>query len=213
MKISKEFRTDAARRLLQQDRLALQAYQEVIKSIEKPVWPPGGTTFTIREGKNENGVVPIKEGCYIQLEDVFDWYREKELTVLKQEKQKGGPIDVYKEFTTNGNVLRVGLEFETGNISSAHRSMNKIALGLSRSELDLGMILLPIKALAYHLTDRISNFEELEPYFELMSGRPFICIGFDADKVSSSEDIPYIPKGKDGMSKRSAKKWKYRKLK
>lgn len=213
MKISKEFRTDAARRLLQQDRLALQAYQEVIKSIEKPVWPPGATTFTIREGKNENGVVPIKEDCYIQLEDVFDWYREKELTVLKQEKQKGGPIDVYKEFSTESNILRVGLEFETGNISSAHRSMNKIALGLSRSELDLGIILLPMKSFAYHLTDRISNFEELEPYFELMSGRPFICIGFDADKMSSSEDIPYIPKGKDGMSKRSTKKWKYRELK
>lgn len=210
MKVSKEFITEEARHLITHDERARQAYEEVVRSITVPVWPPGASSFTIREGKNENGVVPIKDLCYSQLEDVFNWYREKDLAVLKTEKEKGGPLDVYKEYGHGEDNLRVGLEFETGNISSAHRSMNKIALGLNRSELDLAMILLPVHTLAYHLTDRISNFEELEPYFELMFGKAFICIGFDADSISASDTIPYIPKGKDGMSKRSKKKWKAR---
>ncbi len=210
MKVSKEFMTNEATQLLNEDQRALQAYREMTKAITVITWPINASTFTIREGKRLNGVPPIKEACYIQLEDVFNWYREKDLMVLKEEKEKGGPIDVYKEFGDNNDVLCVGLEFETGNISSAHRAMNKLALGLKRQELDLGIILLPIYALSYHLTDRVSNFEELEPYFELMLEKAFICIGFDADFYSNSVTIPYIPKGKDGMSKRSVKKWKDR---
>ncbi|MEH7693974.1 PDDEXK family nuclease [Bacillus altitudinis] len=207
MKIDKQFITEEAKKLLANDKVIQQAYEEVKASICSPIWPTDSDIFTINNTeKNCNGVVPIKELCYTMLEEDYNWFREKPLDVLKLEKKKGGPIDVYKEFTEGNYVRRVGLEFETGNISSAHRSMNKLLLGLKYNELDLSMILMPIKDLAYYLTDRVTNFEELEPYFEITEGQPFIFIGFNAEAYDPN--VSLIPKGKDGMSKRSIKKWK-----
>lgn len=203
--------TKEAEHLLRTDVLCEQAFNEVKISIRSSVWPKGSSLFTVNiSEKNVNGVVPLKDECYIMLENKFDWYREKPLDVLKYEKQKGGPIDVYKEFQgIDGIIRRVGLEFETGNISSAHRSMQKLLLGLNRGELDFAMILMPVYQLAYYLTDRVTNYEELEPYFENAEGRPFAFIGFNADAFDSSVEI--IPKGSDGMSRRSIKKWKNKK--
>ena len=118
---------------------------------------------------------------------------------------KGGPIDVYKEFTSTREELKVGLEFETGNISSAHRSLNKLAVGIKHSEIQLAILLMPVKRLSYYLTDRVSNYEELKPYFCLVDDYPFIFIGFDVERYS--ENVPFLPKGNDGMSKRSTRKW------
>ncbi|MEG9294956.1 restriction endonuclease [Mangrovibacillus sp. Mu-81] len=215
MKIDKEFMTDEAKDLLAKDTLLKKAYEEVKKSICSPIWPIESEIFSINNTeKNCNGVVPIKELCYSMLEDTYNWFREKPLDVLKLEKKKGGPIDVYKEFVFEQSkdsnlytvIRRVGMEFETGNISSAHRSMNKLLLGLGREEINLAIILMPIKELAYYLTDRVTNFEELEPYFEIAEGQPFIFIGFNADAYNPN--VPLIPKGKDGMSNRSIKRWK-----
>ncbi|MED4333122.1 restriction endonuclease [Geobacillus thermodenitrificans] len=206
MKVDKVYMTDIAKQLITSDKLCKQAYEEVITSIRSSVWPKGSNIFTINNSeKNVNGVVPLKENCYIMLEETYNWFREKPLDVLKYEKKKGGPIDVYKEFRDGDTVRRVGLEFETGNISSAHRSMQKLLLGLNRKELDMAIILMPVFELAYYLTDRVTNYEELEPYFENAEGKAFVFIGFNADAFDSSVEI--IPKGKDGMSKRSIKKW------
>jgi len=161
-------------------------------------------TFTINNSyKNCNGVVPIKEKCYICLEDKYNWYREKP---LKSFSSKGGPIDVYKEFKNDNDQFNVGLEFETGNISSAHRSMNKLSLAIEMHELQLASLMLPINKLSYYLTDRVSNYEELEPYFHLLNNRAFIILGFDAEDYNPS--VPLLPKGRDGMSDRSIRKWK-----
>lgn len=207
MKIAKVFMTEKAQYLKQTNNLVQQALDEVKMSICSPIWPMTSDHFTINNSnKNINGVVPIKELCYIMLEEKFNWYREKPLDVFRLEKKKGGPIDVYKKFKNQVTVERVGLEFETGNISSAHRSMNKLLLGIKRDELDLAIILMPISKLSYYLTERVANFEELEPYFEITESYPFVFIGFDAEEYSSV--VPIIPKGKDGMSKRSIKKWK-----
>lgn len=209
MKIEKVYFTPVAKKLLENDELYKQACNEVINSITSTVWPIGSESFIINASeKNVNGVVPLKERCYIELEESYLWYREKPLHVLKHEKQKGGPIDVYKEFSGEDQIIRhVGLEFETGNISSAHRSMNKLLLGLNRREIDLAMILMPIKNLSYYLTDRVANYEELEPYFENANNHAFIFLGFNADHYSYGNDVPIIPKGKDGMSSRSIRKW------
>lgn len=58
-------------------------------------------------------------------------------------------------------------EWETGNISSSHRSMNKLALGLTEGVVSGGVLIVPTQALARYLTDRIGNVRELEPYFPL----------------------------------------------
>mgnify|MGYP002508633014 CR=1 FL=1 len=139
------------------------------------------------------------------MEDEYEWYREKPLSYFHDNAQKGGPIDVYKEFYHEGEVIRAGLEFETGNISSAHRSMNKLCIGIKKSELDIAFLMMPIKAMSDYLTDRVSNYEELEPYFLLLENTPFVVFGFDADIYRNN--VPLLPKGKDGKSPRTIRKW------
>lgn len=203
--------TEEAEYLINNDRLFAKAVDEVVTSMASTTWPTDSEIFTINNSeKNANGVVPLKDRCYIMLEETFNWYREKPLDVLSIEKSKGGPIDVYKEFIEDNAIKRVGMEFETGNIGSAHRSMNKLILGINRQEIDLAIILMPVSQLSYFLTDRVSNFEELEPYFENTNGKPFVYIGFNAEAYDSS--VPLIPKTSAGMSKRSIRKWKEKDL-
>ena len=205
MKISKLYISAVAQNLIKTNDMAAQAVEEVSSSILNNV-TSGFDHFIINcTHKHCNGVVPVKERCYQILEEEFGWYREKPLTYFHQDVQKGGPIDVYKEFQINHDIFRAGLEFETGNISSAHRSMNKLCVGIKKSELDLAMLMKPIKKMSFYLTDRVSNYEELEPYFILLEDIPFAVFGFDAEEYS--EDAPLLPKGKDGMSLRTIRKW------
>ena len=206
MRITKQYISPVAQTLLDNNIAAMQAYKEIGDSI-KSIVTRGRDHFIINNSeKNCNGVVPIKEPCYVKLEDSYLWYREKPLTYLQEEMKKGGPIDVYKEFSMGGqSPFRVGLEFETGNIASAHRAMNKLKIGLLVDELDLAILIMPVKELCFFLTDRVSNYEELEPYFKLLDDRPFIVFGFDAEHYSPN--VPLLPKGKDGMSTRSIRKW------
>lgn len=208
MKIAKQYISTAAENLVKTDILASQAFKEARSSISNNV-TLGFDHFILNcSRKNCNGVVPIKERCYQILEEEFDWYREKPLTYFRIDAQKGGPIDVYKEFVTKHSIFRAGLEFETGNISSAHRSMNKLCVGIKKGELDLAMLMMPIKKMAFYLTDRVSNYEELEPYLFLLDEIPFIVFGFDAEEYSI--DAPLLPKGKDGMSPRTIRKWQHK---
>lgn len=208
MLIAKKYISPPAYKLIQNNPLAKCAYREVENSILKNV-TPGHDIFILNNTvKNCNGVVPVKEKCYQILEDDCGWYREKHLLYFRNDAQTGGPIDVYKEFYQGQNVLYAGLEFETGNISSAHRSMNKLCIGIIKKELTIAFLMMPIRAMSFYLTDRISNYEELEPYFLLLNHTPFVIFGFDAEKYSPN--VPLLPKGKDGMSPRTIRKWQDR---
>lgn len=205
MFVAKQYITDQAGVMMSSNPMAQQAYDEVTDAIAAMV-SDGLDEFQVNNTeKNCNGVVLIKEKCYIKLEEHYLWYREKPLLYLKNQMKKGGPIDVYKEFRSDGGQLNAGLEFETGNISSAHRSMNKLLVGLKQDEIQLAILMMPVKKLSYYLTDRVSNYEELEPYFCILDHVPFIVLGFDAETYCSSAYS--LPKGKDGMSKRSTRKW------
>lgn len=197
MHIAKSYITQSAQKLIAHSSLAASAYHEIELSIKNMIGAINNSA------KNCNGVVPVKEGCYKLLEEEYNWYREKPLASLSK---KGGPIDVYKEFSDTNSILRVGLEFETGNISSAHRSMNKLTLGLINNDIDFAILMMPIHDLSYYLTDRVSNYEELQPYYSLVDQYPFIFLGFDAEDYGN--DYPILPKGKDGMSNRAIHKWK-----
>lgn len=202
MRIVEVFKTVPAQTLETTLVSAQQAINEVATSIIENA--NLGHEFvlnnTVREG---NGVVRIKDGCYRILEERFDWYREKPLHAFKK---RGGPIDAYKEFPGEfAAPFRVGLEFETGNVSSAHRAMNKLLVGIKSEELDMGMLMLPMKTMYDYLTGRTANYEEIEPYFTLLKDVPFIVFGFAPDRYDAN--APFLPKGKEGMSKRSIKKW------
>lgn len=196
MHVEDFFITESADSLIRCNSLAKCAYDEVVNSINNMV------SCINNSAKNCNGVVPVKEPCYQLLEEQYSWFREKPLSVLSD---KGGPIDVYKSFYDGYSTFNVGIEFETGNISSAHRALNKLMLGIDNSELDLGIILLPMHRLSYYLTDRVSNYEELQPYFRLVQDVPFIIFGFDVEEYSPV--VSCLPKGRDGMSHRSIRRW------
>ncbi|BAL00231.1 type-2 restriction enzyme BamHI [Oscillibacter valericigenes Sjm18-20] len=205
MKIAKFYISPVADNLMRTCPAAVEAYHEVEQSIIENT-TPGKDIFILNDtSKNCNGVVPVKERCYQILEEDHLWYREKPLSYFHDDAQKGGPIDVYKEFRTPSGFFRAGLEFETGNISSAHRSMNKLCVGILKGEIDLAMLMMPIKQMSYYLTDRVSNYEELEPYFILLDNYPFVVFGFDAEQYRNQ--APFLPKGKDGMSPRTKRKW------
>ena len=82
---------------------------------------------------------------------------------------------------------------------SAHRSMNKLALGLANKDIDFAVLMMPVCTLSYYLTDQVSNYEELQPYFPLIDPYPFIFLGFNAENYGN--DYPLLAKGKDDMSK------------
>lgn len=97
------------------------------------------------------------------------------------------------------------MEWETGNVSSSHRAMNKMALGLMKGGLVATSLVVPSRRLYKFLTDRIGNEPELEPYFDLWRSIPcqqgvFEVIVIEQD--FESFDVPRIPKGTDGRAKR-----------
>ncbi len=102
---------------------------------------------------------------------------------------------------------RAVIEWETGNISSSHRSMNKLCLALMASQIEVGVLIVPSRALYPHLTDRIGNWMELSPYLHFWKkAGEFVKNGLLAvtvvehDALTEDSSVPYISQGKDGRS-------------
>lgn len=191
-----------------------RALHEAIAAVD---WPPGSGAFTIypESGKKRgegNGVVPIKRGLMQRLE-VEGWKLEERLKIADDEAVKvGGGDDESVEVVSRPGKLDavlyleagpVALEWETGNISSSHRALNKMALGLLKGILVGGILVVPSRSLYRYLTDRIGNIVELRPYFELWRSIPckagvleIVVIEHDA----TSTKVPRIPKGTDGRA-------------
>lgn len=132
MLIPKTFVSIKARIIIERNRFAKEAYNEITESIHQNATNSMGQFIINCSEKKCNGVVPIKDGIYRFLEESYGWYREKPLQYFAN--VKGGPIDAYKEFGDQSNSFNVGLEFETGNVSSAHRAMNKLCMGIHNGE-------------------------------------------------------------------------------
>ncbi len=97
----------------------------------------------------------------------------------------------------------LALEWETGNISSSHRALNKMALGLMRNVLIGGTLVVPSRRLYRFLTDRIGNFPELQPYLDLWRAIP--CTNGVLDIIVIEQDresrtVARIPKGTSGRA-------------
>ena len=178
-----------------------QIYKHITDAIYKVEWPPGSGSFTLFDepGKSRgmgNGVKPIKEAFMKHLADM-GWDLETRVDIATV--RNPGPLDAtYK--------LKKGLfcvEWETGNISSTHRALNKMALGILKKTLIGGLLILPTRNMYKYLTDRIGNYTEIEPYFDLWRSlkinEGFLAvIAIEHDKVS--KEVPRIPKGTDGRS-------------
>ncbi len=175
---------------------------DLLQAIRSIVWPPHKRTFTIfpQSGKKRgegNGVKPIKDAFCLKLKQK-GWDPETRPPVISTSNP--GPIDATKELR-NGQFFAA--EWETGNISSSHRALNKMALGIKRGILKGGVLVLPTRKLYAYLTDRVGNFEEIEPYFDLWRSIPcedgllaVIAVEHDA----TSNRVPRIKKGTDGRA-------------
>lgn len=164
-------------------------------------WPPGSGSFTIfpesgRKRGEGNGVKPIKAGLMQHLSDT-GWQLEVPLDIGS--RKEPGEIDA----VLATKLGLVAVEWETGNISSSHRALNKMTLGLLTKKLIAGTLVVPSRALYPFLTDRIGNWDELEPYLPLWKSVPcdvgvleIVVIEHDA----TSTDVPRIPKGTSGRA-------------
>lgn len=176
--------------------------EQALSSVKSVDWPLGTGLFTIfpESGKKTgqgNGVKPIKN---IAIENLIKkgWIREYPWPV--GERIRPGNMDA--AFISGSGII--SFEWETGNISSSHRSMNKMVLGLLTANIIAGLLVVPSRKLYPFLTDRIGNYSELEPYLPLWRATPcekgileIIVIEHDAE----SRSVPRIPKGTDGRAK------------
>jgi hypothetical protein len=179
------------------------------EAIEAIHWPPDSSIFTIypQSGKKRgqgNGVKPIKEAFVLKLLDL-GWKPEQRYPRGEDEKEKKfwpGAFDAWLDLSGEGLPPFVA-EWETGNISSSHRAMNKMAMGLMAKKLSGGMLVLPTRALYNFLTDRVGNYRELEPYFTFWPSLPieYGCLGVIAvEHDAVSTEVPRIKKGTDGWA-------------
>lgn len=170
---------------------------EIREAVSSVVWPEGSDTFIINPVKKGNGVKPIKDGCMIVLREKFGWKTEE--FIFLRDVERPGKVDALRSTSTKPFVF----EWETGNISSSHRTLNKIALGLLRETISGGVLVLPTRNIYPYLTDRIGNYEELRPYFQTWKSMPItgglmMIIAIEHDGIDSS--VPLIKKGTDGRA-------------
>lgn len=166
--------------------------------IDRIKWPPGNDKFVINpeSGKKRgegNGVKPIK--------DAFTEHLVHEGWTLERER-----FDAHYEFESDSSLPFV-VEWETGNISSSHRSVNRIALNMTLEQISGGVVIVPSGELKPYLTDRVGNRPELVSYFPLWrlwgalaefrsSYLAIVTVEHDA----TSWDVPRIGKGTDGRA-------------
>ncbi|MEZ2240741.1 restriction endonuclease [Microcoleus sp.] len=169
---------------------------EIRIAIDAIVWPVGASSFTINPTRHGNGVKLIKNACMAALHDDFGWQLE---TKIRFATRFPGRVDATKILDNH----LFAFEWETGNISSSHRAVNKLVLGILRGIFLGTALVLPSRKLYPYLTDRIGNYEELEPYFDVWRAiniqQGFLAIFvIEHDAVDSS--VPTITKGTDGRA-------------
>lgn len=170
---------------------------DIHDAIQKVVWPLGNDRFSINPIRKGNGVKPIKTECMAHLLSK-GWSLEKRLNISSE--KNAGPIDATYSIRDN---VHFAVEWETGNISSSHRALNKICLGMLNGSLLGGTLILPSRELYPFLTDRIGNFLELSPYFNVWSNLNITngylsVIEVEHDEINTN--IQLIPKGTDGWA-------------
>src|SRR3972149_7135595 len=174
----------------------LATEKEIEAAIHSVQWPPGSGAFTLFEesGKKRgegNGVRPIKRECMEKLRSL-GWALEATLDIATL--VRAGAIDATRD--VGGRYF--ALEWETGNISSSHRALNKMALGMIKGVLAGGALIVPPREMYKYLTDRVGNFAELEPYFSMWGALRvqyglLEVVAIEQDGVSRA--VPRIPKG------------------
>ena len=174
-------------------------FDEIKEAILSVTHPKGKKEFTIYPEKKANGVVPIKKN-FLEFLVNNNWQCEHRMSIAS--RLRPGPIDAVKNF---GKTRFFAVEWETGNISSSHRALNKMAVGLLDGILVGGILILPSRKMYQYLTDRVGNYSEIEPYFPVwknLSITEGVLAVIEIEHDAESFDVPQIRKGTDGRALR-----------
>jgi hypothetical protein len=209
-----------------------ESYCRCIAKIDHPV---GSGSLKLRrkfkpaDGQwRRNGVNFLKHRFLGHMKADEGWKPEGEVDLSADRKQP--PLRLYPslnsyqepitsnfggfDFVTHGNDgSKVAIEWETGNISSSHRSMNKLTIALKAGIIDIGVLIVPSRALYDHLTDRIGNINELSGYLSMWADagatidRGLLAITVvEHDELTDDHDFPFLPRGDDGRAKEGRSK-------
>lgn len=204
-----------------------EMHESFVRSIQSVHFPEGSGSLTLKRKMrlpgnkwSRNGVVFLKQSFLRHLVEIERWRPEENLSLerinVATEVRLYPSMDVYVEpvvssfgpfdfMTVASDGLRVAIEWETGNISSSHRSMNKLALAVEMGLIDAGVMIVPSRLLYAHLTDRIGNITELSGYLAMWKGigdsieRGLLAIAVvEHDALTDEGD--YLPVGQDGRA-------------
>lgn len=205
-------------------------HESYVRSVQNIDFPQGSRTLTLRrkskrpDGQwNRNGVVYLKRRFLDYMIQTEGWRAEVDLDLGQNrtppELRLYPSLEVYREpitsqfgdfdlVTTTPDGTHVAIEWETGNISSSHRSMNKLAIALSTGKVQASVLIVPSRNLYEHLTDRIGNIGELSAYLsmwkdlEVSVSRGLLAISVvEHDELTDDETFPYLPVGDDGRAR------------
>lgn len=205
-------------------------HRSFIRSIERIDSPRGSGRLVLRrktqdvESKqwNRNGVGYLRsrflehmvtdEGWQAEGEvDLQNLEEKPELRLYPSMERYSEPItSAFGDFdfvTTTDGGIRVAIEWETGNISSSHRSLNKLSIVLAAKKIQAGVLILPSRNLYEHLTDRIGNIGELSPYLGMwkkmgtaVERGMLVIVVVEHDELTDDPEFPYLKAGKDGRA-------------
>jgi Restriction endonuclease BamHI len=176
-----------------------RACAEVEDAIRHVDWPHGSGEFVINPKRHANGVKPIKLPCTRRLQELG--WRVETFPPLASDVLHPGDLDAL--VVRNGHYI--AFEWETGNISSSHRALNKLVLGLIHRAVTGCFLVVPSRALYPYLTDRIGNMEELRAYLPLWNAasakvEEAALRIYAVEHDRTDERVRTIPKGTDGRA-------------
>lgn len=203
-----------------------ESYVRAIGSIDNPF---GSGTLCLRRKTRlpngqwaRNGVGYLRTRFLEHICEVEGWKPEGGVDLKRDREQP--PIRLYPSLesyrepitsdfggfdlvTEGDNGIQIAIEWETGNISSSHRSMNKLAIALGAGLVQVGVLIVPSRLLYEHLTDRIGNIGELSGYLSMWEGlkstvdRGLLAVTVvEHDELTDDPDFPYLKAGNDGRA-------------
>jgi len=187
-----------------------------------------------RDGKKKsrrNGVVYLRKRFLEHIVATEKWTQESQVLVNKKveveveqekknktlkkltlypsgeehEEAKGAKFGDFDFLTTGPGGHKVAIEWETGNVSSSHRALNKLCICLEKGIISAGVLIVPSRELYTHITDRIGNIFELNPYLsfwqrvgDTVTKGLLVVAVVEHDELTTDVNLPYLKVGLDG---------------
>ena len=210
-------------------------HESYVRSILSIDYPPGTGSLRLRrkiqlpnKQWKRNGVGYLRSRFLDHMRGAESWQAEGGVDLGRDRAQP--PIRLYPSLeayrepvtsdfggfdfvTTAPDGTKIAIEWETGNISSSHRSMNKLAIALGNGIVQVGVLIVPSRDLHQHPTDRIGNIGELSGYLSMWESlkssvtRGLLAVSVvEHDTLTDDTAFSYLPAGNDGRAREGRSK-------